>query len=277
MSGFSSNLKAMPVIDDSNWQDIIAQMEESDSLCRGRIPRDYEQTPYCSMPYFSAFPLPLIPRSEWANRIEERERTKSRLVDLCDRIGLGVENQELTNYCWINNVIHVLRIIRAIQGQKDVKLSPASCGAIITKYANRRGRPAGVGNWSSNGMQFVVETGACPVDLWPANAIDPDYDTPESRAARANFRVSEWWDLKPRNFDEFASCLLSGFPVAIGLNWWGHAVTAMDLVKLSGREQYGVIIDNSWGPTWGDRGRSVLSGSKMIPDDAVAPRAAVAA
>ena len=82
--------------------------------------------------------------------------------------------------------------------------------------------------------------------------------------------------MQPRNFDQLATCLLSGIPVAIGLNWWSHEVTAMDLVETS-PGVFGVRIWNSWGDGWEDRGMAVLSQSKATPDDAVAPRVVIGA
>jgi hypothetical protein len=88
---------------------------------------------------------------------------------------------------------------------------------------------------------------------------------------RLRYQVDEWDDL-PQTFDALATQVLLGFPVAIGLNWWSHEVTAVSLVKLDGSGRYGMMIDNSWGEGWGTKGRGVLTESKATPDDAVSPR-----
>lgn len=176
--------------------------------------------------------------------------------------GIGVHN------CWINAPVHALEIVRAIQGQQRVRLSPASVGAKIKGFRN-------VGGWGTEGLRYLVQHGAVPSEFWPDNAIDRKYDTEANNQHRAKYKVTEWWELRPRRFEELATCLLCGYPVAVGYNWWRHEVTAVALT-MQGNE-FGIVIDNSWGPSWGSNGRGVLMGSKANPDDAVAPRVAVAA
>lgn len=265
MSHFLSDIGNMLLIDD----DFATESLCDDGGGRGRVPRDFAKEPFGSLPFAGPFDLPLIPRSEWSERIEAIERSKSRLTDLCDVLGVKVKNQQQTNYCWINAPVHCLEIIRAVQGQKYVELSPASVGAKIKGFRNE-------GGWGTEGLRYLVDHGCVPTSLWPANAIDRKYDNHEADAARAHYQVDEWYDLQPRSFVQLMTCLFHRFPVAIGLNWWGHEVTAMNPVKLDGSDRFGVTIDNSWGTDWGENGRSVLSESKATPDDAVAPRVGTA-
>lgn len=258
MSDFVSDLQGCPVIDDG----FDPQMTEGGH--RGRIERDYEKHPLGFMSCAPAFGLPLIPRSEWDERIRDLERAQSRIPNICDAMGLKVKNQESTNYCWINAPVHCLEIMRVIQGQDHVELSPASVGAKIKNFKN-------VGGWGTEGLEYLVKYGAVPVSLWPANAIDRRFDTAEADAQRKRFQVDEWDDL-PTSFDAVADRVLNGFPVAIGLNWWGHEVTAVALMKLDGAGRYGMLISNSWGPNWSNNGRAVLTEAKATPDDAVSPR-----
>ena len=74
---------------------------------------------------------------------------------------------------------------------------------------------------------------------------------------------------------QLISCLLRRIPVAVGYDWWGHEVTAVDAIWLDGT--VAIRIRNSWGMSWGNKGFSVLQGNKMIPADAVCARVAVAA
>ena len=72
------------------------------------------------------------------------------------------------------------------------------------------------------------------------------------------------------SFDQMMSALLCPImarPCTLGVMWWGHLVCATKAVKVDG--QYGVVIANSWGPTWGDQGYSVLLGSKARPDESI--------
>lgn len=214
----------------------------------------------------TADPFPdelIIPRSEWQARIQEAEETKTRIPDLCDRRGLKVKDQQQTNYCWANAPVHCVEIMRCWNNQRPVPLSPASVAARIKNYQN-------VGGWGKEALEFIAKNGAAPAEFWPVNAIDRRYATPATLEIAKGFAVDEWYELEPRNLDHMISCLLLGIPVAIGLNWWRHEVTATHAVWIDG--EVGVGIDNSWGQGWGDKGRGVLRGSRMYADDAVAPR-----
>ena len=261
---FSSNIGRMPIIDDSNYIDVVRESDNTPSLGRGLIPRDYSAEPFGTLQYASAFNIPTIPRAEWPRLIEHREQTKSQLTDY----GVPIKNQARTNYCWIFCCAKAIEVVRAYQGQRHVSLSPASAGAKIKNYRN-------VGGWPGEGLEYIAQHGIVPSSLWPDTAIERRYDNEASRNARAHFRCTEWFELQPRRFDQLATCLLLGYPVAIGLSWWRHAVTAMDLVALD-RGGFGVVIDNSWGANWGEAGRSVLTESKATPDDAITPRVVTA-
>lgn len=213
----------------------------------------------------------IIPRSEWQGRIAERTERKVQLSDLCIADGLPCKNQQSTNYCWVNAPTHCMEILGVLQHQPQVILSPASAGAQIKQFQN-------VGGWGKEALEWIAEKGVAPVSLWPANAIDRRYLTPESTEAALAFRAVEWWELEPANLDQLVSCLLRGIPVAGGYNWWSHEVTLLDPVWVDGT--VAIRIRNSWGMDWpspGAGGFSVLQGSRMLPDDQVAPRVTMAA
>jgi len=209
--------------------------------------------------------VPHIPRDEWDDRIEEMERTKTRLSDTL-RKDVPVKSQSSTRFCWINSPTWCTEVVRHTQGQPYVELSPASVGAKIKNFRN-------VGGWGTEGLEYIADHGLVPASLWPANAINRRYDTDEADAERPKYRVIEWSKLPDRDLETIYDCLFARIPVSIGLNWWSHQVTAVDPVR-QGR-QYGVRIGNSWGSGWSDNGYGILLGRKAIPDDAVAPRSVV--
>jgi hypothetical protein len=257
---FESKLRPNePFIDDSNAD---AHASIAGGL-KGWMPRDYKSHPTEWAPFMKRLDVPLIPRSEWAARVEEMERTKTRLSDMCDQVGLPPKNQQQTNYCWINGPTYCAEVCYVAQGNPVLTLSPASVGAKVKGFRN-------VGGWGAEGLEYMVEHGICTVDVWPANAINRQYDTDAANENRKLHRVTEWYDLKPRSFDELFTCLLLRIPVAVGYSWWSHEVSAIDPVWKDGRPA--VRIRNSWGEGYGDRGYAVLAEGKATPDDAVAPR-----
>lgn len=210
----------------------------------------------------------LIPRSEWQDRIKEQEERKTRLSDFVDLRNIPCKNQSSTNYCWINAPVHALEIVRARQNQEYVPLSPASAGAQIKGFRN-------VGGWGKEGLEWIVKNGVVPSSMWPDNAIDRRYLTQEAKQVAMDYRVTEWWLLQPRNLDQHISLLLRGIPAPVGLLWWRHEVTDYEAVWVDG--QIGVRFRNSWGMGWGTRGYGIRTGSKLLADDIVAPRVAIAA
>lgn len=210
----------------------------------------------------------IIPRSEWQARIQESEETKSRISDMSIAAGLPCKDQNGTNYCWINAPTHCVEIVRVSMNQPMVSLSPASAGGPIKGYRN-------VGGWGKEGLEWIVSHGLVPSANWPDNAIQPSYNTEANKRLGLNYRVTEWWELQPGNLDQLITCLLLRMPVAIGLSWWSHEVTAVDAVWKDGA--IAIRCRNSWGMSYGEQGFFILQGSRMLPDDAVCPRVAIAA
>ena len=228
----------------------------------------FRTTPFGAIEGAPAFPSEmLVPQSEWEARIKDMADSKSRLSDICDQAGLKCKDQGQTNYCWANAPTHCIEILRCVQNQNMVSLSPASVAAVIKNYQN-------VGGWGEEALRFIVDNGAVPTSMWPDNAIERKYDTAETKEVRKLYRVTEWWELRPRTVSELISCLINRIPVAVGYNWWGHEVTAVDPVWVNGA--IGIRIRNSWGMVWGSKGYATLTGQRMLPDDAVSPRVAVA-
>jgi len=256
---YESNIKGRLIIEGAAQSFLVNTPE---GLSTGYQDRDWDAFPEGS--FATPLPLPLIPRSEWRDRIEQMDKEKRWPKDHKLASGCKSLNQNGTSYCWINAPVQCIHYVRAIQGEPHVALSPASVGAPIKNYRN-------VGGWGTQGLKYMTEHGVAPQSLWPANAISRQYDNEQSRAERKKYIVDEWWELKPRSFDQLVTCLLLGYPVAIGLSWWGHEVTACQ-VAVRGSDDFLVDIDNSWGSNWGDDGHSLLTQGKATPDDAIAAR-----
>lgn len=229
---------------------------------RGLLPRDFFRHPFASGPT-KGFDLKVLGLSEIKDRAREKEEKKNRISDLCSIAGLKCKDQDGTNYCWINAPVYCYEAVQVMSGEPVVYYSPASVGAPIKSYRNN-------GGWGSEGLEYMVAHGVVRQDLWPANAINRQYDNEASQADRAKNKVTEFYDLVPRHWEQLLTCLIYNIPVAIGLNWWAHEVTACDVV-IQPNGDLAVRIRNSWSMDWGDEGYSILVKSKALPDDAVAP------
>lgn len=255
------------IIDHTNERLVTDPVKiDGDLKSRGLMKRDYARHPFASGPTVPST-VPLIPEDEWKDRAEFLEAHKSRLTDLCDAVNLPVKDQNGTNYCWVNAPVHCMEVIRAVQNKEFVSLSPASVGGPIKNYKN-------VGGWGSEALERIISHGVMPSKICGDNNYKcANLQTAENLAIAAKYKAVEWYDLPARSWEHLISCLLQLIPVAIGLDWWGHEVTAMDVVILpSGL--LAVRIDNSWGREWSDNGRGILTREKALPDDAVAPRVA---
>ena len=207
-------------------------------------------------------PSKLMSMDEIVERIKLAEQNKTRKSDLIRLKNLQPKNQDQTNYCWMNAPVGSLELRRLVMNESPVILSPASAAARITGFKN-------VGGWGLDAVKFLSNPdggGCCPVENWPANAIDRKYDTPANHAIAKKYLFTKWVALDPRNLQQVASLVLRGFPVPVGYDWWGHEVYVCDMVILDG--QLCPRIRNSWG-IWGDFGFAVLQGQKALPDDAV--------
>lgn len=229
---------------------------------------DRRTTPFGQMVGAPPFPQELlIPRGEWQARIQEMEERKSNISSISIAAGLPCKDQDGIPYCWIFGPTHCAEIVRVIQNQPMVELSAASAGALIKNFRAE-------GGWGEEGLAWLVEHGQVPTSTWPENKLDRRYATAENKQLALQYRVTEWMELRPRNTDELVSCLLRRIPVAGGYNWWSHEITNCDAVWLDG--DVSIRIRNSWSMSWGDKGFSILRGSKMLADDAVAPHVATA-
>lgn len=281
----------------------LDQVVNGDRKARGGIPRDYSVQPKEMFDPPSG--ITVYPRADVPGLLAEQAAKKARISDL--RGGMPALDQGQYGYCWSHSVTTAIMLSRIVQGQPYRPLSAFCIAATIKRGRNE-------GGWCGLAAQFARETGVMTQATWPqGDAGYQRYDKPENWTEAARYRVTEEYadltrDVYDQNltFDQLIWCLLNGFPCATDFNHWSHSVCGCDIVDgVSERESYrdpvsgklpslpefdaawgmshpvtgglGLRILNSWSNGWGDRGFGLLTGSKAIPDGAIAVRVTGAA
>jgi hypothetical protein len=295
-------------IHDLNWESYISpgELVDGEIKAKGLIPRNYDTHPqgcYASAPSLSV-DMPLIPRSEWSERIKDMEANQSRLSDirLTGNNGGMIPSldQNGKGYCWAHSTTGAVMMLRAVMGEPYVGLSAYAVACVIKQFRDE-------GGWGAESLDFIMQRGVPSEAFWPMRSMSRSNDNATTWANAALHKVTDGWvDLQAAQydrkltFDQTGTLLLSRCSEVGDFNWWGHSVCLLDLVdgsaqvtrvetgKLATLKEYntiwgvdseaggyGIRILNSWGDSWSDRGMGVLSGSKAIPNGAVAPRATV--
>lgn len=240
----------------------------------GTVPRPPEfRSAFISPP--AAVTMPLIPESEWADRIREKVAAKSQISDVWKRQGVPILDQNGKGFCWAHSGTSATQALRALANLPTVPLSAYAVACVIKNYRDE-------GGWGAQGLDFISDRGVPSAEFWPMQSMSRANDNPQTWANAALHKVTEGWvDLQAPQYDrqlsraQVATCLLNNIPVIADFNWWSHSVMLADLVILP-NGKIGTRLGNSWGPTWSDGGFGVLDESKAWPDGAVAPRGTVA-
>lgn len=260
------------VINDSNYTQFVDEptnLENEDGIIefksRGLIERDYSANPVGSG-YAKAFDLPVIPKDQWEGMLRNRIESKAQLSDLRNRAMSGKPapstDQNGKGYCWAHSSTSAILLCRMIENQKYVRLSATSVAATIKKYVDQ-------GGYGEQSLKFIGERGIASHEFWPEKSMDRALiNDPKVWENAKLHRFTDWLDLKPRNKEQFVTCLLLGIPVVSDFNWWGHSVCTMELVSL---DPFRTRIWNSWSDKWSSNGTGILEGSKAIPDGMNAP------
>lgn len=256
-------------INDDNAHEFIDVTVDGDKKLMGLVPRDYGVMKFGMLGDFATpFNLPIIPASDRKALAIKKKADGTRTCDMVNEYGVLSLDQDGTNWCWFFGPTGAMMTTYAQLGQPYIPLSPASGAGPLTGYRN-------VGGYGARALAKIVKDGICSQELWPQSAINPKYDTPESRANRQLHKITEWYELHGHNGDELDTLLLNNIPVACDYPWWSHVVFLTDIdYDANGNKIY--IGRNSWSGNWPSKGAGgwfTLTPSKATAfDAAVAPR-----
>lgn len=177
--------------------------------------------------------------------------------------------------CWSHSTINAIMAARRAAGMPHVDLSAYMVACLANGYRNQ-------GGWCGQSAKLVAEIGVCEQRLWPQQSFAKSNDTPAMRENAKKYRIhEEWRDLsrpihgQRMTWQQVATALINNQPCACDFMWWGHSVCALAVVPQP-NGNLDLMILNSWGSNWGDRGFSVLSGSRKVPDGAISVRTVMA-
>lgn len=233
----------------------------------GLIPRDYKSHPSGYQACAPAAPDDwLVPENEWEERLKEQQAEKRSLWDLreanyevlqsLDQDGLGL--------CWAFSTTKAVMYVRVLMGLPPLRLSAWWLAGVIKGWRDQ-------GGWAAESLERSA------VDGIPAESYCPSYkssyDNAETRANAKLHRTTEWYDGsedRDRNRAIMVSSFLLTLPNMLDYNHISHSMAGCRLVSV--KPKLIVDTDNSWAPSYGNKGCMRLEGAKAIPDGVVVAR-----
>lgn len=262
--GYQSSIPVgAKIVTETNWRDFVKPLAGDGVSESGLIIRDYDQVPVGSQGRVGRMPANmLIPRVEWAERIEEQERKGLRLIDRCESTGLFRLNQSPSWYCWTYAAV-IAAMARLVQQNETPRLlTPESVAGPIMNYRKQ-------GGWCSLALDYMMEHGIADANAWPwqshSQANKRQYFEP-SRDNAAQTKVLEAWDIQ--TFEEKMSCLIRGIPLGSCYNREGHARASIS-PYYDGRN-FGCIDNDSYSTSSDPYDTQVRVGNAAVSQDTVA-------
>lgn len=247
----------MFIVNDQNYRDVMRRMEDMD-CATGLLPEPPEfalgDLP-AAPPWSESFPL--IPRSEWPDRIRAREaRPLSKLIRAA---GIPTFNQGNTNWCWAHATTKAACACLAVQGTPRVLASESVAGP-ASGWRNR-------GGTLTEAFEQLRRGGACTRDfVASANTVRASALKANWQENAALHRGGEHYSIiGSKVWDQIVSALFDGFAIAVGVAWWMHAICYLDPVLLD-NGTVGILHDNSHGASYGEDGLAVFTESRGTPE-----------
>lgn len=258
----------MKVYDDSNFEELTGDGHKVHAAGDVRLlsampkPAGHDTRLY-SKPFKDGFSR--IPRSEWPARIAEQKAKRMRVSDFQK---FKAHDQNGLPTCWANGPAHAATTLRVMQGLPLVYISACSLAVPISGGHS--------GGYEGEALQYMAKNGAASTDVWSNNdtsrSLNSDPKVAESR--KHHFALESY---ECESFDDYATALLLGLPIAIAFNWWSHVISGGDLVQIEGGS-FGINYRNNWSDSWGEKndygfgGYVTMREGKGTPDSGFALR-----
>ena len=220
------------VINDSNFRAFINPTVNGEKKSHGLRPRNFDTHPVGYLACAKPFDLPLIPESEWADRLAAQKAAKAQLFDVWKISGpnggaIPPRDQDGKGYCWAHSSTTAALCIRALMGESYQDLSAFAVACIIKDYQDE-------GGWGSESLEWIAANGIPTSQFWPQQSMSRSNDNPAMRANAALHKYTDWRDLDPDKMKaQLVTCLLMGLPVVSDFNWWSHSVCTINLESIN--------------------------------------------
>jgi len=208
---------------------------------RGYVERDYESYPEFSQ--YQEFSGGYIPTSEWADRVEHLNSIKGQPVHW-HKSRCKIKQQARTNYCWCYGTVSGIETAYAMSGISGIELN-----AHAVAYRGKRG--ANKGGFGLEACQYIQQAGIPETKALPEFTRALTWSS-EIQENALQHKLYEFEELPRQNaFEAVGSALLGDKPCCctVAFSWWRHLVLAVG-IAVRRRNQFGLIIANSWGENW---------------------------
>jgi len=196
--------------------------------------------------------VPLIPESEWKNRIADMAASGS-FIGQRWKSDAKADYQNGTPLCHLYSLAQAVMAKRHAMGLPFVQLAPES-GLGVNGYRL-------AGGYLDRDIEWAAVHGLCERSYVPMYSNKPNSWKAGWADNALNNIPLEWWDLDGQNvWASTVTALLSGDGCYVGYDWAGHAVF-LDMLRVGTNGKIEVHTPNSHGPgqDWW------LAGSKAIP------------
>lgn len=215
----------------------------------GLEPRDYKSHPYGQIVGMAPFSMPLIPRSEWKERIEEKTANKSWLKDRIERAGIKRKNQNPHPWCHSAAPVGAAELARVVAGLPFVELSIASVAGPVTGWQDQ-------GASIYRALDHCEKVGIAETSVISDLTMDRRLFTEVVKANAAKHRLKSM-DLDPEAWDQFVTCALSDVVTVYGVYRWVSSAARGAHATMGAVKAYWikgeVVLEpaNNWGD-WND-------------------------